>query len=217
MGMEQQTVFPNEAATMVGGGMPDMLGKALSIGMVRGLVGIVDDAVPEGGPGGVAAGLARELIRQDILVLATGGAVSAMGQAGLLTPAGVAEAGSGLADFCDHLGIAPVLRMDGGPDGEPVLSFFAALAAALGVEIADLPAATSLAADLSPRERASGHGPTAGGLVAELSRAGLPAISGTGALAGHDPVRVAEAISDHITAKRLALGLNDRFDGSVYS
>lgn len=217
MGMEQQTVFPNEAATMVGGGMPDMLGKALSIGMVRGLVGIVDDAVPEGGHGGVAAGLARELIRQDILVVVAGRAAGSLGQAGLLTPAAAEAAGSGLAEFCDHLGISPVLPVDGDQDGAQLLTFFAALAAALGVGIADLPAATSLAADPSPRERASGHGPTAGGLVAELSRAGLPAISGTGTLAGPDPVRVAEAISDHITAKRLALGLNDRFDGSVYS
>ncbi|EFL50037.1 putative carbon monoxide dehydrogenase [Solidesulfovibrio fructosivorans JJ]] len=210
MDMEQRSVFPGETVITAGGGMPDKLGKALSIGMVRGLVGFVDGDAPEGGAGGVLAGLARELIRQDILVLAAGDAACAMGQAGLLAPSGVAEAGSGLADFCDHLGISPVLRMDEGPDGASVLDFFTALAAALDVEIADLPAAASLAAGV-------GGQAMAGGLAAALSRAGVSAVSGAASLVGPDPAKAAEAISEHIKAKRLALGLNDRFDGSVYS
>ena len=190
---EQHAVFSGEAVIAAGGRLADKLGKALAIGMVRGLVGIFGDNGSGSRPDGDMAGLARELIRQDILVL-----VADAAGAGGLAPADVELAGSGLAEFCDHCGIPPVLSMDGSLDGAPVRALFAALASVLGVEIADLPAAATL-----------GEG--------ERACDGLEHVYGATFAAGPDPVRVAAAISERITAKRLAMGLNDRFDGSVYS
>ena len=194
---EQHAVFSGEAVIAAGGALADKLGKALAIGMVRGLVGIFGDDGSETGQGGDVAGLARELIRQDILVLVAD-AAGAMGRAGELAPADDESAGSGLAEFCDHCGIPPVLSMDGSLDGARVQALFAALASVLGVEIADLPAAATL-----------GEG--------ERVCDGLEKVYGATFPTGPDPIRVAAAISERITAKRLAMGLNDRFDGSVYS
>ena len=194
---EQHAAFPGEAVIAAGGALADKLGKALAIGMVRGLVGIFGDNGSGSGPDADMAGLARELIRQDILVLVAD-AAGARNRAVGLAPADEESAGSGLAEFCDHCGIPPVLSLDGSLDGARVQALFAALASVLGVEIADLPAAATLGD---------------GGRACD----GLEKVYGATFPAGPDPVRVAAAISERITAKRLAMGLNDRFDGSVYS
>lgn len=215
---EQQSVFPKEAMSMACDSMSAKLGKALSIGMVRGLVGIVGGDDAPDGQAAVVAGLARELIRQDILVLVTGGAVGPMGRTGLLTPAGAEEAGSGLAEFCDHCGIPPVLPVDDSADGAYVLALFTALASTLGVAIDALPVAAGLLEDRAAQGISPGRGETAGkGLAADLVRAGLGTLFGEALPACFDPGETAGAIGARITAKRLALGFNDRFDGSVYS
>jgi carbon-monoxide dehydrogenase catalytic subunit len=153
-----------EALAAACGGSPEPLLKALRIGMVRGVVAIAGCAAAAAGHGALAAALARELIGQDVLVLVTEGSRAAVEAAGLLEASGAELAGTGLADFCGHMDMEPVLFVAQG-GGE---------------------------AQAAPPE------------AADPALAGLPA-------------ELAAAVSRRITARRLALGLNDRYDGTVYS
>ena len=147
-----------------GGGSAGPLLKALRIGMVRGMVAIAGCDAAAGGHDASVAALALELIGQDVLVLVTEGSRAAVETAGLLEAAGAELAGTGLADFCGHMDMGPVLFVAQGGGAAQ--------------------AATPEAAD--------------------------PALAGR-------PAELAAAVSRRITARRLALGLNDRYDGTVYS
>lgn len=193
------------------GGSLDPLVKALNIGLVRGLVGLVGGDSPR--DGGLLAALARELVRQDVLVLAAGGAVAVLEADGVLGPTGVELAGAGLTDFCGFLDMTPALSLGEPGDAAGVYACGVALAGALGVAVDAAPV-------LVAREEASGSL----GLYAVAE--GLPVASGDGEpadgwgaafLVTADPARAAEAVGRAITTKRLALGLNDRYDGTVYS
>lgn len=158
-----------EALVDACGGSPEPLLKALRIGMVRGMVAIAGCDGDAAGHDALVVTLARELIGQDILVLVAGRAGAAVEAAGLLDTAGAELASTGLADFCGHMDLGPVLAVAHGGDAARAVSPDAA-GADLGAAVV-APSPTDLAADLSRR----------------------------------------------ITTRRLALGLNDRYDGTVYS
>ncbi|WP_300154776.1 anaerobic carbon-monoxide dehydrogenase catalytic subunit [Solidesulfovibrio sp.] len=226
------TGFSNEAILEACGGTPEPLLKAVKIGMVRGVVGIVGCNNPKIKHDSLLVGLARELIKQDILVLVTGCATVAMGKAGLLDASGAEQAGAGLADFCGHLGIPPVLHVGSCVDNSRILHLCALLADALDVDIADLPVAASAPEWYSEKAAAIGLYAVASGipthlglppnilgspLVSDLALRGLEDVYGAAFMVESDAAKAAEAIGRSITAKRLALGLNDRYDGAVYS
>ena len=87
--------------------------------------------------------MAKELIKRDVLVLATGCATVALGKAGLLVPSGADQAGPGLSAVCKALGIPPVLHVGSCVDNSRIIHLCCLLANALGVDIADLPVAAS--------------------------------------------------------------------------
>ncbi|WP_029460341.1 hypothetical protein [Solidesulfovibrio alcoholivorans] len=147
------------------GGSPEPLLKALRIGMVRGMVAIVGCDGDAAGHDALVAALARELIGQDVLVLVAGRAGAAVEAAGLLDAGGVELAGTGLADFCGHMDLGPVLSV--AQDGDE-------------------------------------------------ARAVPPDAAGAGSGAAVVAALAAD-VSRRITTRRLALGLNDRYDGTVYS
>lgn len=184
------------------GGSLEPLRKAFAIGLVRGVAGIIGGAAKAEGADGPLAVLARELVKQDILVLVAGEAATALNEAGLLDASGADQAGAGLADFCAHLDIAPALRLGGEADTTRFGQFCAALAEGMGVGCEALPVLVCAA-------RRYGDTGAAIGLYAPSECRAF--------LVESDPVAAAEAIARHITAKRLALGFNDRYDGTVYS
>ena len=158
-----------EALVDACGGSPEPLLKALRIGMVRGMVAIAGCDGDATGHDALVAALARELIGQDILVLVAGRAGAAVEAAGLCEAAGAELASTGLADFCGHMDLGPVLVV--AQDGDD-------------------------------------------------ARALAPAAADTGlgaAVASPSPADLAADVSRRITTGRLALGLNDRYDGTVYS
>ena len=227
-----RTGYSNEAILEALGGSVEPLLAAMRIGLVRGVVAIVGCNNPKLPHDGVLTGLARELISQDVLVLVTGCAAVAMGKAGLMTEAGLEQAGVGLAEFCGRFGLPPALHMGSCVDNSRILSLCALLADALGVDIADLPVAASAPEWYSEKAAAIGLYAVASGimthlglppnilgseLVTNLALGGLEDVFGAHFFVEPDPVKAAAVISRRITAKRLALGLNDRFDGAVYS
>ena len=174
------------------------LDKALRIGMVRGVVIFVGHAAPWSEPEGLLADLARACIAQDILVVAADRAVRALDAAGLFADTGLEAAGSGLVEFCTLCDLPPVVACLGRDLG-PVLALCARLAETFGVTADRLPV-TACGQDKP-----------------DPDAAGLVFLSAPLSLAETDPVAAADLFSRQITARRLALGLNDRFDGSVYS
>jgi carbon-monoxide dehydrogenase catalytic subunit len=227
-----RTGYSNEAILKALGGSAEPLLAAVRIGLVRGVVGIIGCNNPKLPHDGLLVGLARELIRQDVLVVVTGCATVAMGKAGLMTADGLEQAGVGLAEFCSRFELPPVLHVGSCVDNSRILALCALLADALGVDIADLPVAASAPEWYSEKAAAIGLYTVASGvmthlglppnilgseLVTNLAVSGLEDVFGASFVVEPDPVRAAAVISRRITAKRLALGLNDRFDGAVYS
>ncbi len=86
--------------------------------------------------------IARELIKNDVLVLATGCAATALGRAGLVNPEAIRFAGPGLAEVCEAVGMPPVLHMGSCVDNSRILIAATEMVreGGLGDDISDLPA-----------------------------------------------------------------------------
>jgi carbon-monoxide dehydrogenase catalytic subunit len=220
--VEIVTGFSNEALLEALGGSLTPLIEAIKAGKVRGAVGIVGCNNPKYKHDYCNVNLARELIKRDILVIATGCVTTAAGKAGLLVPEAMKEAGPGLQEICGALGIPPVLHMGSCVDNARILQLCALLASELGVDISDLPVAASSpewysekAAAIGTYAVASGiythlgHPPNITGskIVTDLALSGLDELIGACFVIEPDPFAAAELIDKRITAKRTALGL----------
>ena len=182
------------AATALGDGLL----KALPIGLVRGLVVLVGHDDPATGHDANLGRLARDIIRHDLLVLATGSAARELDLDGLTEAAGLEDAGAGLAQFCAYCDVPPVLPAGEGTSQGPVLGLCIRLSGGLGARMADLPVTVVRTAQ-------------------GVASAALEAVFGPGLDLPADPASAVAELSRRITGKRLALGLNDRFEGAVYS
>ena len=217
------TGFSNEAVIAALGGTLNPLIDAIKAGSIRGAVAIVGCNNPKFQQDSMNVGLAKELIKRDILVLATGCVTTAAGKAGLLVPEGAAMAGPGLKAVCEALGIPPVLHYGSCVDNSRVLQLCAALANALGVDISDLPVGASSPEWYSEKAAAIGLYAVASGvythlghpphilgstMVTDLAVSGLENLVGATFVIEPDPVKAAELFDQRISAKRKALGLS---------
>ncbi|MBU1230097.1 MAG: anaerobic carbon-monoxide dehydrogenase catalytic subunit [Proteobacteria bacterium] len=217
------TGFSNEAVIKALGGTLTPLIEAIKAGQIRGAVGIVGCNNPKFKQDSMNVGLAKELIKRDILVLATGCVTTAAGKAGLLMPAAISMAGPGLKAVCGALGIPPVLHYGSCVDNSRILQLCAALAGELGVDISDLPVAASSPEWYSEKAAAIGLYAVASGIythlghpphilgsavVTDLAVSGLEDLVGATFVIEPDPVKAAGLIDARITMKRLALGLS---------
>ena len=86
--------------------------------------------------------IARELIKNDVLVLTTGCAATALGRAGLVSPRAIEHAGPGLREVCEAVGMPPVLHMGSCVDNSRILIAATEMVreGGLGDDISDLPA-----------------------------------------------------------------------------
>jgi carbon-monoxide dehydrogenase catalytic subunit len=86
--------------------------------------------------------IARHLIKNDVLVLATGCAATALGRAGLVNPEAIKHAGPGLREVCETVGMPPVLHMGSCVDNSRILIAATEMVreGGLGDDISDLPA-----------------------------------------------------------------------------
>ncbi len=216
------TGFSNEAIVEALGGSLTPLIDAIKAGKVQGIVGIVGCNNPKFKHDYCNVTLARELIKKDILVLATGCVTTALGKVGLLMPEGRDHAGDGLKSVCEALGIPPVLHVGSCVDNARILQACALIADELGVDIADLPVGASSPEWYSEKAAAIGTYAVASGIYTHL---GLPpnitgskvvtdiALSGLNDLVGAcfvvepDPVKAAELLDARIQEKRKGLGI----------
>ncbi|WP_291327935.1 anaerobic carbon-monoxide dehydrogenase catalytic subunit [Desulfovibrio sp. UCD-KL4C] len=218
------TGFSNEAVISALGGTLDPLVQAIVAGDVRGAVGIVGCNNPKFKQDSMNVGLAKELIKKDILVLVTGCVTTAAGKAGLLVPEAIEMAGPGLKKVCGALGIPPVLHYGSCVDNARILQLCAALANALNVDISDLPVGASSPEWYSEKAAAIGLYAVASGIythlghpphilgsetVTNLAVSGLEDLVGASFVIEPDPVKAAELFDIRIKAKRKGLGLSE--------
>ncbi len=87
------------------------LNDAVAAGRIRGLAGVVGCNNPRVTQDAPTMQIIRELIRNDVLVVVTGCAATGAAKYGYLRPEFMAEAGAGLREVCEAIGIPPVLHV----------------------------------------------------------------------------------------------------------
>ncbi len=118
------------------------LNDAIAAGRIRGLAAVVgcnNARVTQDAP---ITEIIRELIRNDVLVAVTGCAATGAAKYGFLRPEFMAEAGAGLREVCEAIGIPPVLHVGSCVDNSRILTILSECATegGLGEDISDLPA-----------------------------------------------------------------------------
>lgn len=118
------------------------LNDAITAGRIRGLAAVVgcnNARVTQDAP---TTDIIRELIRNDVLVVVTGCAATGAAKYGFLRPEFMAEAGAGLREVCEAIGIPPVLHVGSCIDNSRILTILTECATegGLGEDISDLPA-----------------------------------------------------------------------------
>lgn len=175
--------------------------------------------------------IARELMANNILIVATGCAAQACARAGLLTSEATEEyAGDTLKAVLTALGgaagldksLPPVWHFGSCVDNSRVINLVAALANKLGVHTKDLPVAASAAEWVTEKAAAIGTGAIALGVTTHLGI--TPPVLGSDVVAGVlteqaadlvggkfiveiDPGKAAKALTKVIAEKRKGLGL----------
>ncbi len=119
------------------------LNDAIMAGRIRGVVGLAGCDNPRVPSTGIHRFLATELIKNDVLIVSTGCGSAACGTAGYLTPEMALEnAGPGLREVCEAIGIPPILHLGACVDNSRILTIASAMAEEGGLsdEIGGMPA-----------------------------------------------------------------------------
>ena len=203
-------------------------------GRIRGVAGVVGCTNPRVKHEDVHTRLVKKLIENDVLVVQTGCAAMACAKLGMLAPeAGAAQAGPGLAEVCETVGIPPVLHMGSCVDNSRILMAATAMVkeGGLGDDISDLPAAGAAPEWMSEKAIAIGHyfvssgvytvfgvtWPTLGSEeVTEWLFDGIGETYGGMWAFEPDPEKMADLMIAHIDKKRKALGLDKAQERVLY-
>lgn len=153
----KKTSIPDESNGLVAGFSHEYISYMLG-GVYRASFRALNDSVIEGRILGVAGVvgcnnprvthdeahnyIARELIRNDVLVVQTGCGAVANAKYGLLAPEALEYAGPGLREVCEAVGIPPVLHLGSCVDNSRILTVLTncVTEGGLGDDISDLPA-----------------------------------------------------------------------------
>jgi carbon-monoxide dehydrogenase catalytic subunit len=171
--------------------------------------------------------IAVELIKNNVLVLATGCAAQALGRRGLLRPEAAAEyAGDGLREVCETVGMPPVLHVGSCVDNSRLLIALTEMVneGGLGDDISELPACGTAPLWMSEKAVAIGQDFVASGahvifqnLPIEGSKAfskfikgGMTDLYGACWDTEEEPIKLAHKMIKAIDGKREALGINKK-------
>lgn len=119
------------------------LNDAIIQGRIRGVAGIVGCNNPRTRVDAYINTLTRELIGQNVLILKTGCAAIASAKEGMLRPeAALEQAGTGLREVCEAVGMPPVLHMGSCVDNSRILEAGTevVLEGGLGDDLSQIPA-----------------------------------------------------------------------------
>jgi carbon-monoxide dehydrogenase catalytic subunit len=164
------------------------LNDAIIAGRIRGVVGLAGCDNPRVPSTGIHKFIATELIKNDVLIVSTGCGSAACGTAGYLTPEMALEnAGPGLREVCEAIGIPPILHLGACVDNSRILTIVTAMAKEGGLsdEIAGMPAVGIAPEWMSEKALAIG---------AYFAASGVPCIFG-----GESPVGASEEVTKIMT------------------
>jgi len=201
------------------------LNDAIIMGRIRGVAGVVGCTSPDVLHDYGHVTMVKELIKNDVLVVQTGCAATACAKVGLLTPEAAREqAGRGLAEVCEAVGMPPVLHVGACVDNSRILVSCCEILreGGLGEDISDLPVAGAAPEWMSEKAVAIGLYVIASGIYTVFGQP-LPVMGSqavadylTGGLAEDvgacwafeaDPVKAAHMMIEHMNQKRKALKL----------
>ncbi len=177
--------------------------------------------------------IAKELLKNNVLILATGCAAQALGRAGLMRPEAAAEyCGAGLAEVCATVGMPPVLHVGSCVDNSRLLIALTEMVkeGGLGEDISELPACGTAPLWMSEKAVAIGQYFVASGahvVFQNLPIAGAKAfnkylLGGIKEQFGacwdveEDPIKLARKMIAAIDGKREALGINKKQDRVLF-
>jgi carbon-monoxide dehydrogenase catalytic subunit len=203
------------------------LNDAIIDGRLRGAAGVVGCNNPKITHDWAHVEMAKELIKNDVLVVTTGCSAIADAKHGLLRPEVAFElAGDGLKEICETVGIPPVLHVGSCVDNSRILMVLTNMVneGGLGDDISDLPVAGAAPEWMSEKAVSIGFYFVASGVYTTL---GMPfPIEGSEKLTRYvtddierdvggkfafesDPIKSAHLMIEHINAKRTALKLRE--------
>lgn len=176
------------------------LNDAIMAGRVRGVVGLAGCDNPRVPSTGLHRFLATELIKNDVLIVSTGCGSAACGTAGYLTPEMALEnAGPGLREVCEAIGIPPILHLGACVDNSRILTIASAMALEGGLsdEIGGMPAVGIAPEWMSEKAIAIG---------CYFAASGVPVIFG-----GESPVKASKEVTRIMTEVWF-----ERFKGALH-
>ncbi len=202
------------------------LNDAIAAGRIRGLAAVVGCNNPRVTQDAPTTEIIADLIKNDVLVAVTGCAATGAAKYGYLKPEFMEQAGAGLREVCEAIGIPPVLHVGSCVDNSRILTILTECATegGLGEDISDLPAVGICPEYMSEKALAIGSYCAASGAyvlfglpspvggspeVKDLMLNGWTARFGGGIEFEPDiPALIKKAIA-HIDAKRAELGLTE--------
>ncbi len=203
------------------------LNDAIMDGRLRGAAGVVGCNNPKIAHDWAHVEMAKELIKNDVLVVTTGCSAIADAKHGLMRPEVAFElAGKGLQEICETVGIPPVLHVGSCVDNSRILMTLTHMVneGGLGEDISDLPVAGAAPEWMSEKAVSIGFYFVASGVFTTL---GMPfPIEGSAKLTKYvteeleqivggkfafepDPIKAAHLMIEHIDKKREALKLKE--------
>jgi anaerobic carbon-monoxide dehydrogenase catalytic subunit len=210
------------------------LNDAIIQGRIKGVVGIVGCNNPKVRLDDYINTLTRELIRQNVLVLKTGCAAIASAKEGMLTPeAALEQAGPGLREVCEAVGMPPVLHMGSCVDNSRILEAATEVVAegGLGDDLSAVPAVGVAPEWMSEKAITIGCYFVASGIDVILGHpfhiAGSANVTKflneqTAELFGasfhviEDPMAAADKVCELLDARRAKLGINRAAERKLY-
>jgi carbon-monoxide dehydrogenase catalytic subunit len=215
--------FSTESILGALGGSLDPLLDVIKNGTIRGVAGLVScTTLRDTGQDVNTIAIAKELIKNDVLVLAMGCGNAALQVAGLEALEAKDQAGPGVKAVCELLGIPPVLSFGTCTDTGRLLLLVGAIADALGVDVPALPVVATAPEYMEQKATIDAMAALAFGLYVHVSPVpfvtgaprlvklvteDLPAVTGGKLAVETDPHEAVAGMLAHIEAKRSALGI----------
>ncbi|MDR0877579.1 MAG: anaerobic carbon-monoxide dehydrogenase catalytic subunit [Treponema sp.] len=194
----------------------------IKAGVLRGAVAIVGCNNPKVRPDYSHLEIMKELIKNDILIVATGCAAQVATKSGLLSKEAKELCGSGLKRVCELAGIPPILHMGACVDISRMMLLATGIAKDWGVDITQIPVVGCAPEWMSEKAVAIANYVVSTGLdvylgiepqvkgssqMMELITEGTRKITGAGYIINKDPHELVKSIINGIEAKRTALGI----------
>jgi carbon-monoxide dehydrogenase catalytic subunit len=200
-------------------------------GNIYGAVGFAGCPNPKIRSSAMTETMAKELLANNVLVVATGCTAHILAQAGMMSPDATEQyCGEGLKAVLTALGgaagldgpLPPVWHMGSCVDNSRIVTLLAALADTLDVKISQLPVAGSAPELVAEKAISIGAWFLALGMTVHIAPAphilgspvatkvlteDLEGITGGRAYVEYDPAKAAAGLVAHIAAKRAALGI----------